>query len=353
MLRIFKWVVLGTLGFLALAVAAALGGSQLSLDRKGAHRSATEQLPAFTGFGEKAQVRIPARGMEFRARIAGHTGPGVILLHGFPTTSAMYEPLIDAAAAAGHRVVAFDQRGYSPGARPENVADYTVPDLTADVLAIADAVGFDRFHLVGHDWGSAIGWSVVLRHPERVLTWTGLSIAHPIAFRSALQGDPDQQQRSSYFRLFTTPWVPETMMTFNGLWLLRENYAVMSPAERDEYLRVFAEPGALTAGLNWYRATLSSGDLPIEGVPTDVLRPTLFIWGNADPSVGRAAVEAQRAYMKAPYEVIELDAGHWLIEENRGRVVPEILAHWAEHTAQAQPGEDQSRSGAPGGNSGR
>lgn len=331
MARVLKWVVLGGVALVALAVLAALGSSQLALDRTRRHASATRELPAFSAFGAPAEVRIAARGMEFRARIAGSSGPGVILLHGFPTTSAMYGPLIEAAAAAGYRVVAFDQRGYSPGARPANVSDYAIPELTADVLAVADAVGFDRFHLVGHDWGSAVGWAVVLRHPERVLSWTGLSIAHPIAFRNALLEDPDQQQRSSYFRLFTTPWLPETLLTLNDLRGLEAIYATMRPDERREYMEVFAEPGALTAALNWYRAALGSRDLPVEGVPTDVVRPTLFIWGNKDEAVGRSAVEAQKAYMKAGYEEIELDAGHWLMEEHGERVIPEILAHWAEY----------------------
>jgi pimeloyl-ACP methyl ester carboxylesterase len=328
-MRILKWIVLGGITLAVLAVLGALGSAQLSLDRELRHRSATQALPTFTGFGEPAQVRIAARGMEFRARIAGSSGPGVVLLHGFPTTSVMYGDLIDAAAAAGFRVVAFDQRGYSPGARPESVDDYSISELTADVLAVADAVGFEQFHLVGHDWGSAVGWSVVLRHPERVLTWTGLSIAHPIAFRAALEQDPDQQRRSSYFRLFATPWLPETMLTLNGLAGLKGVYATMSDVEREEYLRVFAEPGALTAALNWYRSALASGSLPTSGLPTDVQRPTLFVWGNADEAVGRSAVEAQRAYLKAGYEEIELDAGHWLLEEQGERVIPEILEHWS------------------------
>jgi pimeloyl-ACP methyl ester carboxylesterase len=331
--RIFKWIVLVAVASIAIVVLVAVIGSQLSLDRERSHRKATDALPIFAGFGENALVRIPARGMEFRARIAGRGGAGVILLHGFPTTSAMYTPLIEAAAAE-YRVVAFDQRGYSPGARPDDTAAYAIPELTADVLAVADAVGFERFHLVGHDWGSAIGWNVALTHPERVLSWTGLSIAHPRAFLAALQDDPDQQRRSSYFRLFTTPWLPETLFTFNGLAMLRGVYASMPPAERDEYLRVFSEPGALTGGLNWYRASLRARAQAPSG-PVDVSTPTLFIWGNRDEAVGRRAVEAQRPYMKGPYREIELDAGHWLIEENAARIVREILAHWKQPGAPA------------------
>jgi pimeloyl-ACP methyl ester carboxylesterase len=337
MLRLLRWVLFGSLALAALAGLGALGSAQLSLDRERRHTSATQALPAFSSFGEAQVVRIPARGMEFRARIAGSTGSGVILLHGFPVTSAMYGSLIEAAAAAGHRVVAFDQRGYSPGARPESVSDYAIPELTADVLAVADAVGFERFHLVGHDWGSAVGWAVVLRHPERVLSWTGLSIAHPIAFRTALLEDPEQQRRSSYFRLFVTPWLPETLMTMNGLRGLKAGYGDMPEAERDEYLRVLSEPGALSAALNWYRASLRSLELPSD-VPTDVLRPTLFIWGNRDDAVGRRAVEAQRAYMKAPYQEIELDAGHWVLTDGGALVIDETLAHWRRYEDTTDPG---------------
>jgi pimeloyl-ACP methyl ester carboxylesterase len=274
--------------------------------------------------------------MEFRARIAGSHGDGVILLHGFPVTSAMYEPLLAAAAEGGYRVVAFDQRGYSPGARPAGSEHYAVGDLVGDVLAVADAVGFERFHLVGHDWGSAVGWSLVLAEPERVLSWTALSIPHPEAFRAALNSDPDQQRRSRYFRLFATPWLPEVLFTFNGLALLKSAvYAPMLGSQRDEYLRVFSEPGALTAALDWYRA-LSRSSEQNSAAPAAVATPTLFVWGNQDPAVGRVAVAAQRGYMRGPFREIELDAGHWLLEENGPRVIDAVIAHWASHR-QARP----------------
>jgi pimeloyl-ACP methyl ester carboxylesterase len=268
MKRALKWIVAIAAVLIVVVVLVAVGGSLLSLDWERAHATATHALPVFRGFGSDEVVRIPARGMEFRARIAGAKGDGVILLHGFPVTSAMWEPLLAAAADAGYRAVAFDQRGYSPDARPEGAASYAAPELIDDVMAVADAVGFERFHLVGHDWGSAVGWGVVLRHPERVLTWSSLSIPHPAAFLGALQDDPDQQRRSAYFRLFSTPWVPEIMFTFNGLAGLRAGvYDQMSPAQREEYLRVFAEPGALTAALNWYRAIPLSRASAADGSP--------------------------------------------------------------------------------------
>ena len=106
---------------------------------------------------ETGEVR--ANGMVFTCRRAGPaTGEPVILLHGFPETSHMWSGLLPALAAAGYRCIAPDQRGYSEGARPEGVEHYATTALVADVLAIADAEGFDRFHLIGHDWGAVVGW---------------------------------------------------------------------------------------------------------------------------------------------------------------------------------------------------
>lgn len=320
--RIALAVALACVALAAIAVASAL----LSLDWKRRHTSESAALPVFSGFGGPSLVRIPARGMEFRARVAGERGPGAILLHGFPVTSAMYEPLLRAAAAAGYRAVAFDQRGYSPGARPAGTQSYVASELVADVLAVADAVGFERFHLVGHDWGAVVGWGLAARSPERVRTWTALSIPHPTAFSEALRSDPDQQRRSRYFALLTTPWLPEILLRLNGLALLRRAYAPMSPAQRAEYLRVFAEPGALRAALAWYRAIARSqaeaADLP------QITPPTLFIWGNRDPAVGRFAVRRQRDFITGPYREVELDAEHWLLEPHAERIVDEVLAHW-------------------------
>lgn len=328
MKRALKWFFGGVAVLIVLALLVAAGGSLLSLDWSRAHATATSALPVFRGFGQDEIVRIPARGMEFRARLAGDRGDGVIFLHGFPATSAMWEPLLTAAADAGYRATAFDQRGYSPGARPDGVESYAAPELINDVLAVADAVGFDRFHLVGHDWGSAVGWGVVLRHPERVQTWSSLSIPHPSAFLGALDDDPDQQARSAYFRLFSTPWVPEVLFTFNGLAGLRDGvYADMTPQQREEYLRVFAEPGALTAALNYYRAIPLSRTSAADASP-DITRPTLFLWGNRDPAVGRTSVAAQRPFMKDTYREVELDGTHWLVEGQGPRVVEEILTHW-------------------------
>ena len=152
-------------------------------------------------------VPMTAGGMTFDVRVAGPAdGEVVILLHGFPETSYEWRSQLVALAAAGYRALAPDQRGYSPGARPTAVDQYTVTALAGDVVGIADAAGAKRFHLVGHDWGAGVGWGVAGLRPDRVLSYASLSVPHPDAFKQAL-ADPSscQHQDSSYFDCFVMP----------------------------------------------------------------------------------------------------------------------------------------------------
>lgn len=330
LIKLLKKIAFGLVGLILLVVFVAGIGSYLSLDSDFNHSKQTAALSLFSQnstFTDDALLRIEANGFEFRARVAGNepNRPTVILLHGFPATSAMWKPLIPALASGGYRVVAFDQRGYSPGARPLEVGDYALPNLVSDVLAIADAVGAQTFHLVGHDWGAAVGWATVLEHPDRVLSWTGLSIAHPQAFSDALLNDPDQQARSSYFTLFNTPIVPEILLTFNGLALLNAAYEGMDSDNIAEYLAVLSEPRALSSALNWYRQMGNLTDNITAAPETSV--PTLFIWGSNDAAVGRAAVLDQAQYMKGPYKVVETEGEHWLMTTHADQIIPQVLEH--------------------------
>jgi pimeloyl-ACP methyl ester carboxylesterase len=121
-------------------------------------------------------LQLPARGLVFDALAAGTpTGELVVLLHGFPQTAACWTQVLETLAVAGYRAVAPDQRGYSPTARPTTVQAYRLPELVADVLAIADRLGVETFHLVGHDWGGVVAWQLAGRHPDRVATLTAVS----------------------------------------------------------------------------------------------------------------------------------------------------------------------------------
>jgi pimeloyl-ACP methyl ester carboxylesterase len=305
----------------ALGVAA--GGSLLSLDWGREHTARTEALPLLAAGESDGLVRIEANGMVFRGRVAGlaNEGPGLVLLHGFPETSAMWLPLIDEAAAAGYRVVAFDQRGYSPGARPEGIEAYETLELISDVVAVADAVGFERFHLVGHDWGCVVGWGVAIRHPERVTTWSGMSIPHPGTLLADLRKD-----LPAYIKVFTAPLVPEALLSFNGMANLRQSYSQSSPEQRAEYLATFSEPGALTAALDWYRAITSSLD-GADAVAGPATIPTLFVWGEREGWVTDDALARQRKLVTGPYTELEVDAGHFVMQERPAEVVAAVMEH--------------------------
>src|SRR5262249_44134331 len=149
----------------------------------------------------------------FTAEVAGAPGaPLVVLLHGFPQTRHTWRHQVPALAAAGFRVVAPDQRGYSPGVRPDpttELAAYHIDRLVADVLDLAAAAcGGERtrFHLVGHDWGGQVAWTTAARHADRLASLAVLSRPHPAAFRRAYQVDADgQRHRSRHHGAFHDP----------------------------------------------------------------------------------------------------------------------------------------------------
>lgn len=332
MLQVLKWILLLAV-LLALCLATWLGlSSRAALDSDYQYTRQVDALPSYTRGAADGIYRLRAGSYSFRLRTAGcaagNARPAVVLLHGFPVNSAMWLPLIAPLQRAGYCVVAPDLRGYSPGARPAGAHNYSVDKLAADVLDIADATGLQRFHLVGHDWGSIIGWTVVLEHPQRIASWTGLSVPHPAAFAEALQSDPEQRSRSLYFLLFSTPWLPEALLTMRDLAGLHSVYAEMRREQVNEYSALFAEPGALTAALNYYRALGDGGNAQADR-DNQVVTPTLFAWGNRDAAVGRRGVELQRQYMSGRYEEVELDAGHWLFVDQADSLVNRVLAHLA------------------------
>jgi pimeloyl-ACP methyl ester carboxylesterase len=281
--------------------------------------------------GQEFQVEIReinANQMTFRCRICGleNSGEPVILLHGFPETSHMWEKIMISLASTGYRCLAPDLRGYSPGARPKDVESYRIDKIASDVVALADAIGFQKFHLVGHDWGSGCGWTMIKLYPDRVNSWSALSIPHMDAFSKAKKTDPDQKRRSWYMDLFQLPFIPEQLL---GL-AVAANPAAMwgksTEAEVIDYLTVFKEFDGRKAAINWYRANQK---LPISY--GDVFVPTVLIWGNQDVAVGRAGIEMTNNYMKGEYTKIELDAGHTLVQEQFERIDHEILNQIQRH----------------------
>jgi pimeloyl-ACP methyl ester carboxylesterase len=257
--------------------------------------------------------------LTFDVRSTGpEDGDPIILLHGFPETSLSWLEVAPRLADAGFRVHAPDQRGYSPGARPTGVEAYDIGLLAADVIGLANALGLATFHLVGHDWGSAVAWVVAAEHPDRVRTLTAVSLPHLGAYNQALSNDPDQQAKAAYIGLFRQEGKAEDLLLADGARRLTAMYGDTVPVGLVvRYVSHLAEPGALTAALNWYRAmTPALADTP------HVRVPTTFVWGADDMAIGRAGAEACGDFVDADYRFIELaGVGHWIPEQ-----APDTLA---------------------------
>ena len=158
-------------------------------------------------------LEVTANQMNFRCRACGmnNTGESVILLHGFPETSHMWESVLKFLASKGYRCLAPDQRGYSPDARPQDIDSYRIDQIASDIVALADAVRFEKFHLVGHDWGAGCGWTLVQLYSDHIKTFSALSIPHLAAFRTAKNTDPEQKKQSWYMDFFQLPLIPEIL----------------------------------------------------------------------------------------------------------------------------------------------
>jgi pimeloyl-ACP methyl ester carboxylesterase len=200
-------------------------------------------------------LQLPARGLVFDALAAGPpTGELVVLLHGFPQTSACWTALLATLAAAGYRAVAPDQRGYSPTARPTKVAAYRLPELVADVLAIADRLDADTFHLVGHDWGGVVAWrpaATPTGWPPRPPPPPPIHQPSPGPWSPAPRGCGRPTARCSGL-----PRLPQLLLGGHrqrGLhWLLAQDGLAAHWIDTDT--RALAQPGVPSAALAWYRA---------------------------------------------------------------------------------------------------
>ena len=262
----------------------------------------------------------------FLADCAGAAGaPLVLLLHGFPQSRFTWRDVTAPLAAAGLHAVAPDQRGYTPGVRPKDIASYVTPWLVADVLDLADALGAESFHLVGHDWGGQVAWLTAADHPDRVETLTVLSRPHPAAFARSFALDPEQSERSRHHRAMTPEltdrwWADDCA----ALRAMLDHAGVPAPTI-DEYLATFVEREALDAAMNWYRAAATEGGL--RAVDTaDVTVPVLYLWGTADQTVGRRAAELTAEHVRGPYRFVEIEgAGHFLTDDRGAPIVREAL----------------------------
>jgi pimeloyl-ACP methyl ester carboxylesterase len=241
----------------------------------------------------------------------------------------MWRPQLNALADMGYRAIAPNQRGYSKGARPDprDPSRYHIDSLTEDAMAIVAACGYGdkRFHLVGHDWGGAIGWALADRAAERIASLTVLSRPHPNAFNRALEmPDGDQAHRSRHHTAFLELDAADKLLADDAKWLRKALAAAGVPdVAIEQHLSVLGNKDAMEAALAWYRAR---GAIRTPLGPTRV--PTLYIWGDTDETVGRAAAEGTIDFIAAPYRFVELQGvGHFAAEQVPERISELLLEH--------------------------
>ncbi|SEO12362.1 Pimeloyl-ACP methyl ester carboxylesterase [Rhodospirillales bacterium URHD0017] len=273
-------------------------------------------------------------GLTFTADVAGPpAGPLVLLLHGFPESRHSWRAALPALANAGYRAVAPDQRGYSAGARPEpaDLSNYAFDKLVNDAIEIVAAAGHDgrRFHLVGHDWGGQVSWGVAAAHPKRLASLTIMSRPHPKSFRRALEKpDGEQKNRSRHHRAFLDAETGKLLLADNARRLRDGLFGQGVPAAAmEEHLSVLGTPPAMEAALAWYRANV--------GLAADIGTievPTLYIWGDADATVGPDAAHGTGEFIAAAFAMEVLPGvGHFIMDQAPAKAAELLLAHLKKH----------------------
>jgi pimeloyl-ACP methyl ester carboxylesterase len=267
-------------------------------------------------------ARIPASGVVLRVRQEG-AGPAVLLLHGFPDSSALWDRVTPHLLDAGYRVIAPDLRGFGHSDAPGRVGDYALGHIVADLRALVTRLtGNEPVHVIGHDWGAVAAWGLALEHPQVVRSQVTLSVGHPREYAVA---GVEQKLKGLYTLLWQFPGLAER-------WLEQRNHAGLRGWARqhpllDRCVADMARPGRLTAGLNWYRANLHRVLLGSWG---DCAVPTLGVWSEGDHFLAEDQMRRSERRMRAPwrYERIER-AGHWLPLEQPERIA-RLSLEWFE-----------------------
>jgi pimeloyl-ACP methyl ester carboxylesterase len=268
---------------------------------------------------------IDVGGLSLHCVEAG-TGPLVVLLHGFPEFWYAWRHQIPALAAAGYQVVAPDLPGYNTSDKPPQVRDYRPRLLVQEVADLILALGADSAAVAGHDWGGGLAWLLAMHHPERVQRLMVLNAPHPIRFLTGLRS-PRQLRRSWYILAFQLPWLPEQLIAARDFQALRRALGrqptrpgAFTAQDIDRYVAAAAQPRALRAAINYYRAAVRANPLAQVHTLRRVDIPTLVIWGDQDRYLGRELAKPGPAWVPEVRVERIPEASHWVQADAPERV---------------------------------
>jgi pimeloyl-ACP methyl ester carboxylesterase len=260
-------------------------------------------------------VRIDVNGVGIEVDDRGEGTP-VLLVHGWPDTHAMWDAQVRALNDAGYRTIAPDLRGFGASDKPEAVEQYEIPLLVGDVLGVVDQLGVQSMHVIGHDWGAAIAWLIATLAADRVTSVSALSVGHVSSFSRASVA---QREKSWYMLAFQFAGVAETFLQADDWKNFR---AVFHHPDAGEVAQRLADPAALTATLNVYRANVPPESLLGGGLDLPpVAAPALGIWSDQDPCLLEEQMTGSAAYVEGPWRYERIDGvGHWMTLEAPERV---------------------------------
>jgi pimeloyl-ACP methyl ester carboxylesterase len=245
---------------------------------------------------------VDVKGLSFPVLDYGEGSP-VLLLHGFPDDRFLWRHQATALAAAGLRVIAPDLRGFGDAPRPQDPSEYGLDIAARDVIGILDALRVGQVQMIGHDWGAALGWRIAARDPGRVSRYAALSVGAPGA-----PPTDEQRAKSAYMAFFRKPGVEEEIRRDNWKWF---RGFLRGAADTDRYIERLSRPGALTAGLNWYRAS----NAPAPGSPlAAVACPVLGVWSDGDAYLTEEQMRTSGDRIKGTFQYEKVQgASHWMM----------------------------------------
>jgi pimeloyl-ACP methyl ester carboxylesterase len=285
-----------------------------------------------------ARIALPT-GVTLNVQTGGpRDAEPILFLHGFPESHRTWREIAPVLAEE-YFVVAPDQRGFAGSDKPEGVEAYRTDRILEDLIALADLLELGRFTLVGHDWGGAVAWLAALRHPDRIERLVIVNAPHPLIFQKSLIDDPHQRAASQYINAFRNPDIERGLeaMGLESFWsktfASHADIAKVPEEERAAYLADWGAPGALTAMLNWYRASEilvpavgDAADAPFwTTLPFPVLKvPTLVVWAMRDTAL--LPVQLGGLYeLVEDLKIVQVpDAGHFVPWEKPAPVIRAI-----------------------------
>ncbi len=272
---------------------------------------------------------VVTNGVRLHCAVAGpEDGPLVLALHGFPEFWRGMAGTMVALAKAGFRIIAPDQRGYHLSEKPRGIDAYRIEELAADAVGLIHAFGRERAHVVGHDWGAGVAWWMALSHPESVDRI--LNVPHPSVFAKEVRTNRRQTAKSWYIFAIQPPGLAEAV-AFSRVARRRfvkalagtANPGAWSEDYQQQLLQAWAQPGAATGMLNWYRASVRRRPGPLEDKRVHV--PTLIIWGRQDVALSESMVEPSAAYCDDVRVEFLDDATHWVLHDEPERTAELII----------------------------